>query len=77
MYLYRANATRFLYTIKDTQIIQQVERDLKQENLDRNPVVASATLVSGEQLIEYGKRACAGRWGYEVFLKLLIMARLW
>lgn len=64
--MYRANATRVLCTITDAQIIQQVERYLKQEIVDRNPVVASAALVSGQQLITHGKGESVRRWVNEI-----------
>lgn len=64
--MYRANATRVLCTITDSQIIQQVERYLKQEIVDRNPVVASSALVSGQQLINHGKGESVRRWVNEI-----------
>lgn len=64
--MYRANATRVLCTITDAQIIQQVERYLKQEIVDRNPVVASSALVSGQQLIAHGKGESVRRWVNEI-----------
>lgn len=64
--MYRANATRVLCTITDAQIVQQIERYLKQEIVDRNPVVASSALVSGQQLIMHGKGESVRRWVNEV-----------
>lgn len=64
--MYRANATRVLCKITDAQMVQQIERYLKQEIVDRNPVVASAALVSGQQLIMHSKGDVVRRWVNEV-----------
>lgn len=64
--IYRANATRVLCKITDAQMVQQIERYLKQEIVDRNPVVASAALVSGQQLIMHNKGDVVRRWVNEV-----------
>lgn len=64
--MYRANATRVLCKITDAQMVQQIERYLKQEIVDRNPVVASAALVSGQQLIMHNKGDVVRRWVNEV-----------
>jgi coatomer subunit gamma len=64
--MYRANATRVLCTITDAQMVQQIERYLKQEIVDRNPVVASAALVSGQHLIMHNKGDVVRRWVNEV-----------
>jgi coatomer subunit gamma len=64
--MYRANATRVLCTITDSQMVQAIERYLKQEIVDRNPVVASAALVSGQQLILHNKGDVVRRWVNEV-----------
>lgn len=64
--MYRANATRVLCTITDAQMVQQIERYLKQEIVDRNPVVASAALVSGQYLITHNKGDVVRRWVNEV-----------
>jgi coatomer subunit gamma len=64
--MYRANATRVLCTITDAQMVQAIERYLKQEIVDRNPVVASAALVSGQQLILHNKGDVVRRWVNEV-----------
>lgn len=64
--MYRANATRVLCKITDSQMVQQIERYLKQEIVDRNPVVASAALVSGQQLILHSKGDVVRRWVNEV-----------
>lgn len=64
---YRANATRVLCKITDAQMAQQIERYLKQELVDSNPVVASAALVSGQQLLMTGKgEFVVRRWVNEV-----------
>lgn len=64
--MYRANATRVLCKITDAQMVQQIERYLKQEIVDRNPVVASAALVSGQQLVMHNKGDVVRRWVNEV-----------
>lgn len=64
--MYRANATRVLCKITDAQMVQQIERYLKQEIVDRNPVVASAALVSGQQLIMHNKGDVVRRWVNEI-----------
>lgn len=64
--MYRANATRVLCKITDAQMVQAIERYLKQEIVDRNPVVASAALVSGQQLIMHNKGDVVRRWVNEV-----------
>lgn len=64
--MYRANATKVLCKITDAQMVQQIERYLKQEIVDRNPVVASAALVSGQQLIMHNKGDVVRRWVNEV-----------
>lgn len=64
--MYRANATRVLCKITDAQMVQQIERYLKQEIVDRNPVVASAALVSGQYLITHNKGDVVRRWVNEV-----------
>mmetsp|Transcript_2747 Transcript_2747/g.5006 ORF Transcript_2747/g.5006 Transcript_2747/m.5006 type:complete len:886 (-) Transcript_2747:1030-3687(-) len=64
--MYRANATRVLCKITDAQLVQAIERYLKQEIVDRNPVVASAALVSGQQLISHNKGDVVRRWVNEI-----------
>jgi coatomer subunit gamma len=64
--MYRANATRVLCTITDAQMVQQIERYLKQEIVDKNPVVASAALVSGQHLVMHNKGDVVRRWVNEV-----------
>jgi len=64
--MYRANATRVLCKITDAQMVQAIERYLKQEIVDRNPVVASSALVSAQQLIAYNKGDVVRRWVNEV-----------
>ena len=44
--MYRANAIRVLCRITDGTLLSQIERYLKQAIVDKNPVVASAALVS-------------------------------
>lgn len=50
--MYRANAIRVLSRIIDGTILAQIERYLKQAIVDKNPVVASAALVSGVHLLQ-------------------------
>ena len=50
--MYRANAIRVLCRIIDGNLLTQIERYLKQAIVDRNPVVASAALVSGIHLFQ-------------------------
>ena len=50
--LYRANAIRVLCRITDGGLLGQIERYLKQAVVDKNPVVASAALVSGMHLFQ-------------------------
>lgn len=50
--LYRANAIRVLCRITDGGLLGQIERYLKQAVVDKNPVVASAALVSGSHLFQ-------------------------
>lgn len=64
--MYRANATRVLCKITDAQMVQAIERYLKQEIVDRNPVVASAALVSGQQLLANNKGDVVRRWVNEI-----------
>jgi coatomer protein complex subunit gamma len=64
--MFRANATRVLCRITDSQMVSQIERYLKQEIVDRNPVVASAALVSGQHLLLHNKGDVVRRWVSEV-----------
>ncbi|GJD06972.1 Coatomer subunit gamma [Galdieria sulphuraria] len=64
--MYRANATRVLCRITDSQMVSQIERYLKQEIVDRNPVVASAALVSGQHLLLHNKGDVVRRWISEI-----------
>lgn len=50
--MYRANAIRVLCRITDGTLLTQIERYLKQAIVDKNPVVASAALVSGIHLLQ-------------------------
>lgn len=50
--MYRANAIRVLCRIIDGTLLTQIERYLKQAIVDKNPVVASASLVSGIHLLQ-------------------------
>ncbi|XP_068656175.1 coatomer subunit gamma-2-like [Aristolochia californica] len=50
--MYRANAIRCLCRITDATLLTQIERYLKQAVVDKNPVVASAALVSGIHLLQ-------------------------
>lgn len=50
--MHRANAIRVLCRITDGPLLTQIERYLKQGIVDKNPVVASAALVSGIHLIQ-------------------------
>lgn len=50
--LYRANAIRVLCRIIDGGLLGQIERYLKQAVVDKNPIVASAALVSGIHLLK-------------------------
>ena len=50
--MYRANAIRVLCRITDGTLLSQIERYLKQAIVDKNPVVASAALVSGIHLLQ-------------------------
>lgn len=52
MDLYRANAIRVLCRITDGGLLGQIERYIKQALVDKNPVVASAALVSGIHLLQ-------------------------
>lgn len=64
--MFRANATRVLCSITDAAMVAAIERYLKQEIVDRNPVVASAALVSGQFLITHNKGDVVRRWVNEV-----------
>ena len=50
--MYRANAIRVICRITDGTLLTQIERYLKQAVVDKNPVVASAALVSGIHLLQ-------------------------
>ncbi|MBA0815559.1 hypothetical protein Gohar_000322, partial [Gossypium harknessii] len=63
--MYRANAIRVLCRITDGTLLTQIERYLKQAIVDKNPVVASATLVSGIHLLQTNPEIVK-RWSNEV-----------
>lgn len=50
--MYKANAIRVLCRITDGTLLTQIERYIKQAIVDKNPVVASAALVSGIHLLQ-------------------------
>lgn len=56
--MYRANAIRVLCRIIDGTLLTQIERYLKQAIVDKNPVVASAALVSGIHLAQVAIILC-------------------
>lgn len=63
--MYRANAIRVLCRITDGALLGQIERYLKQAIVDKNPVVASAALVSGIHLLQTNPEIVR-RWSNEV-----------
>eukprot|EP00475_Leptophrys_vorax_P004173 TRINITY_DN12491_c0_g1_i1.p1 TRINITY_DN12491_c0_g1~~TRINITY_DN12491_c0_g1_i1.p1 ORF type:complete len:892 (+),score=138.66 TRINITY_DN12491_c0_g1_i1:102-2777(+) len=63
--LYRANAIRVLCRITDGGLLGQIERYLKQAVVDKNPVVASAALVSGFHLLQTNPDIVR-RWSNEI-----------
>ncbi|KAJ8467044.1 hypothetical protein OPV22_029596 [Ensete ventricosum] len=63
--MYRANAIRVLCRITDSTLLTQIERYLKQAIVDKNPVVASAALVSGVHLLQTNSEIVK-RWSNEV-----------
>ncbi|KAK6946227.1 Coatomer, gamma subunit, appendage, Ig-like subdomain [Dillenia turbinata] len=63
--MYRANAIRVLCRITDGALLTQIERYLKQAIVDKNPVVASAALVSGIHLLQTNPEIVK-RWSNEV-----------
>ncbi|RZC14484.1 coatomer subunit gamma-like [Glycine soja] len=63
--MYRANAIRVLCCITDGTLLSQIERYLKQAIVDKNPVVASAALVSGIHLLQTNPEIVK-RWSNEV-----------
>lgn len=63
--MYRANAIRVLCRITDGTLLTQIERYLKQAIVDKNPVVASAALVSGFHLLQTTPEIVK-RWSNEV-----------
>ncbi|CAI9765515.1 unnamed protein product [Fraxinus pennsylvanica] len=63
--MYRANAIRVLCQITDGTLLTQIERYLKQAIVDKNPVVASAAIVSGIHLLQTAPEIVK-RWSNEV-----------
>ncbi|XP_010942771.1 coatomer subunit gamma-2 [Elaeis guineensis] len=63
--MYRANAIRVLCRIIDDTLLAQMERYLTQAIVDKNPVVASAALVSGIHLLQTNP-GIVKRWTKEV-----------
>ncbi|KAI8547586.1 hypothetical protein RHMOL_Rhmol07G0207700 [Rhododendron molle] len=50
--IYRANAIRVLCCITDETFLTQIDRYFKQAIVEKNPVVASAALVSGIHVLQ-------------------------
>lgn len=65
--MYRANAIRVLCRIVDGTLLTQIERYLKQAIVDKNPVVASAALVSGIHLFQVKLKSDFGMTQSELF----------
>lgn len=63
--LYRANAIRVLCKIIDSQLLQQIERYLKQAIVDKSAVVASSVLCAAMQLLSQNGDI-ARRWVNEI-----------
>ncbi|CAJ1933490.1 unnamed protein product [Sphenostylis stenocarpa] len=63
--MYKANSIRVLCRITDGTLLTQIERYLKQGIVDKNPVVASAALVSGIHLLQTTPEIVK-RWSNEV-----------
>nr|GEV74906.1 coatomer subunit gamma-2 [Tanacetum cinerariifolium] len=63
--VYRANAIRVLCRITDGTLLTQIERYLKQAIVGKNPVVASAALVSGIHWLKSNPEIVK-RWSNEV-----------
>eukprot|EP00249_Psilotum_nudum_P023803 c28985_g1_i1 orf=144-2834(+) len=63
--LFRANAIRVLCRITEGALLGQIERYIKQALVDKNPVVASAALVSGIHLLQTNPEIVK-RWSNEV-----------
>jgi hypothetical protein len=75
--MYRANAIRVLCRIIDSTLLTQIERYLKQAIVDKNPVVASAALVSGIYLLQvratflvcaFMRLQVTGRWQLQIII---------
>lgn len=63
--LYRANAIRVLCKIIDSQLLQQIERYLKQAIVDKSAVVASSVLCAAMHLLAQNGEI-ARRWVNEI-----------
>ncbi|XP_031256094.1 coatomer subunit gamma-1-like [Pistacia vera] len=63
--MYWANAIRVLCRITDGTLLTQIEWYLKQAIVDKNPVVASAALVGGINLLQTNPEIVR-RWSNEV-----------
>lgn len=63
--LYRANAIRVLCKIIDSQLLQQIERYLKQAIVDKSAVVASSVLCAAMHLLSQNGEI-ARRWVNEI-----------
>lgn len=63
--LYRANAIRVLCKIIDSQLLQQIERYLKQAIVDKSAVVASSVLCATMHLLSQNGEI-ARRWVNEI-----------
>uniref|UniRef100_A0A7S3LLT2 Coatomer subunit gamma n=1 Tax=Aplanochytrium stocchinoi TaxID=215587 RepID=A0A7S3LLT2_9STRA len=65
--LYRANAIRVLCKIIDAQMLGQIDRYIRQAVVDRNALVSSSALISGNQMaVDPQKREIVRRWVNEV-----------
>lgn len=71
--LYRANAIRVLCKIIDTQMLNQIERYIKQAVVDKSPLIASSALISAKQLlnptgrkVDKQRRDIIKRWANEI-----------
>ncbi|CAD6343816.1 unnamed protein product [Miscanthus lutarioriparius] len=69
--MYRANAIRVLCRIIDSTLLTQIERYLKQAIVDKNPVVASAALVSGIYLLQVIRESGVNQGGDRPFFDFL------
>lgn len=66
--LYRANSIRVLCKIIDAPMLNQIERYIKQAVVDRNALVSTSALVSGNQMAsaDPAKKETVRRWVNEV-----------